>query len=183
MTALATATRRGAIATVLSVPVIMLSAAPAGAVPTDAALARQATAADHDSSLITGSPNWFQLYDVHGITCIDDAAGGMGIHFVNSARLADPAERADEPEAVIYEPTKNGGLRLVAVEYVVTKSAWQEAGNTGVPRLFGQAFELVSAGNRYGLPDFYELHAWIWKHNPRGFNTDWNPTVSCKYAD
>jgi hypothetical protein len=24
------------------------------------------------------------------------------------------------------------------------------------------------AGNRYGLPAFYELHAWLWKDNPIG---------------
>jgi hypothetical protein len=180
--ALAALTRRSAVAVLIGVSGLVLSAAPAGAAATDAALARQATAADHDSSVITGNPDWFQLYDVQGITCIDDPAGGMGIHFVNPARLADPVERADEPEAVIYEPTKGGGLRLVAVEYVVTKSAWQEAGNSGVPHLFGQAFEPVSAGNRYGLPDFYELHAWIWKHNPSGFTSDWNPDVSCRYA-
>jgi hypothetical protein len=39
---------------------------------------------------------------------------------------------------------------------------------------------MVPAGNRYGLPDFYELHAWIWKGNPRGVFDDWNPTVSCR---
>ena len=37
----------------------------------------------------------------------------------------------------------------------------------------------MPAGNRYNLPDFYELHAWIWKHNPSGMFEDWNPTVSC----
>jgi hypothetical protein len=42
--------------------------------------------------------------------------------------------------------------------------------------------ELVQAGNRYGLPDFYELHAWIWKFNPLGMHNDWNPDVTCAYA-
>ena len=31
------------------------------------------------------------------------------------------------------------------------------------PSLFGKHFTLIPAGNRYGLPDFYELHAWIWR--------------------
>jgi MoxR-like ATPase len=32
------------------------------------------------------------------------------------------------------------------------------------------------------LPPFYELHAWIWKHNPRGMFDDWNPRVVCPAA-
>ena len=38
---------------------------------------------------------------------------------------------------------------------------------------------MIGTPNRYGLPPFYELHAWIWKHNPRGMFDDWNPLVSC----
>jgi hypothetical protein len=148
----------------------------------DVKAARHGTSAYHDSKVITTDSHWFQLYDVNGITCIDDPAGGMGIHFVNGDRLGDPSEIASQPEAVIYEPQKNGKLRLVAVEYVVTKSAWEGAGNTRPPSLYGQDFELVKEGNRYGLPDFYELHAWIWRHNPNGLNEDWNPKVSCDAA-
>jgi hypothetical protein len=110
---------------------------------------------------------------------------GWEIHFLNPS-LLDGSVDAATPELVIYEPTTaNGQMRLVAVEYLVLKSAWQAAHGgpgAGQPSLFGKEFELVPAGNRYGLPDFYELHAWIWKHNPLGMNNDWNPTVSCAYA-
>jgi len=34
--------------------------------------------------------------------------------------------------------------------------------------------------NRYGLPPFYSLHAWIWKPNPSGLLFAWNPRVSCE---
>ena len=159
---------------------LALTCLPASAAGGDAAAARQATAKYHDSALITDDEqNWFQLYDQQGITCIDNPAGGMGIHFVNGARVGDAVVNAAEPEAIIYEPQKNGKLKLVSVEYVVFKSAWEDAGNAAPPSLYGQEFELVSAGNRYGLPDFYELHAWIWKNNPNGMHEDWNPTVSC----
>ena len=41
-------------------------------------------------------------------------------------------------------------------------------------------FMLTDApGNRYGLPAFYSLHAWIWKHNPAGPFEMWNPDVHC----
>jgi len=182
MTSFRTTVARIAVAAACAGSALTLSGAPANAAPNDAALARQGTASYHDSSVITGSADWFQLYDRNGVTCIDNPAGAMGIHFVNGARVGDATENAAAPEAVIYEPTADGRLRLVAVEYVVTKANWEAAGNTGRPRLFNQDFELVPAGNRYDLPDFYELHAWIWKHNPTGMNQDWNPNVTCAHA-
>jgi hypothetical protein len=45
--------------------------------------------------------------------------------------------------------------------------------------LFGQMFQLTDAPNRYGLPPFYSLHAWIWKDNPAGTFEMWNPNVHC----
>ena len=117
--------------------------------------------------------------------CIDDIdghTGGMGIHFLNP-NLLDGNVDESTPELVIYEPTKNGQMRLVAVEYLVLRSAWEAAHpGASVPALFGRPMELVPAGNRYGLPDFYEMHAWIWKDNPLGMHDDWNPTVTCAYA-
>jgi len=45
--------------------------------------------------------------------------------------------------------------------------------------LFGQQFDVTDAGNRYGLPAFYSLHAWVWKRNPAGTFAMWNPKVHC----
>jgi hypothetical protein len=123
------------------------------------------------------------LTDAAGIACIDNpGVGGMGVHYVKGSLVDDPDESARTPELLVYEPRKNGRLRLVAVEYVVIQSAWKAAGHKRPPSLFGQKFELTPAGNRYGLPPFYELHAWIWKHNPRGMFDDWNPRVTCAHA-
>ena len=41
---------------------------------------------------------------------------------------------------------------------------------------------LTPADNRFGLPAFYSLHAWVWKHNPRGVLDMWNPKVRCPAA-
>jgi hypothetical protein len=41
---------------------------------------------------------------------------------------------------------------------------------------------LAERANRYGIPAFYELHAWLWKLNPRGLFDDWNPRVTCAHA-
>ncbi|MDQ1687958.1 MAG: hypothetical protein QOK42_933 [Frankiaceae bacterium] len=161
----------------LAVAAATLTVAPASAGDSFSA-ARSGTAQYHN--IATAKADGFgELKDKNGIACIDNPAGGMGIHYVLGSRVGDPTENAGAPEVLVYEPQKNGQMKLVAVEYVVLKSSWEGAGNTARPSLFGQTFELVPEGNRYGLPDFYELHAWIWEHNPSGMNEDWNPKVSC----
>jgi len=126
-----------------------------------------------------------KVVDLDGLACIDDIVnhtGTMGIHYLNP-NLLDGNVDESTPELVIYEPASNGRLRLVAVEYLVLKSAWEAAHpGASTPTLFGQQMELVQAGNRYGLPDFYEMHAWIWKNNPLGMHNDWNPDVTCAYG-
>ncbi len=149
--------------------------------------ARAATAPFHELAAAQAAGYTVEVIDLNHLACIDDIVGhtgAMGIHFLNP-QLLDGNVDAAAPELVIYEPTANGRMRLVAVEYLVLKSAWEAAhgGPTAAPpSLFGQQFEFVRAGNRYGLPDFYELHSWIWKNNPLGMHNDWNPTVSCAYA-
>jgi hypothetical protein len=140
--------------------------------------ARAATASFHDLSVAVAAGWNIHLYDVNGIDCIDNPAGGMGIHYVNGALVGDGAVDATTPEALVYQPMPDGSMKLVAVEYVVLRADW-DATHSDPPSLFGQQFELVLAGNRYGLPDFYELHAWVWRNNPAGMFEDWNPKVTC----
>jgi hypothetical protein len=109
-------------------------------------------------------------------------SGSMGIHFVNGALVADGVLEASTPEALMYEAKPNGSLELVGMEYVVFKDAW-DATNASPPELFGQAFNVVAEPNRYGIPTFYELHAWAWKANPTGAHEDWNPKVLCPGAE
>ena len=110
-----------------------------------------------------------------------DAA--MGFHWINFGLLdatLDPAE----PEVLVYEPTASGRLRLVALEYVVFRSDWegQHGVDSAPPRLFGRPLSLVDEPNRYGLPAFYQVHVWLWKHNPDGLFSNDNPRVSCAHA-
>lgn len=121
-----------------------------------------------------------QVFDLAGITCIADPAGrgAMGIHFVDVGNLVDGEVARLSPEALIYEPGAGGSLTLVGAEYLVLADAWDTA-NAAPPILYGQRFTRVAAGNRYGLPDFYELHVWHEKANPSGTFNDWNPDVNC----
>jgi hypothetical protein len=104
--------------------------------------------------------------------------GAMGIHYPNGALIGDGALDPRRPEILIYEQ-RGGRLRLLGVEFLVIADAWH-AQNPGPPVLMGQHFHYVGSPNRYGLPPFYELHVWAWKHNPHGMFVDWNPLVSCE---
>jgi len=102
----------------------------------------------------------------------------MGIHFVHSELISDTVLDPLLPEALMYEPEPNGQLRLVGVEYIVFQQAW-DAEHGEPPTLPGQQLHLVPSPNRYDVPAFYELHIWVWKHNPSGLFNDWNPRSRC----
>jgi hypothetical protein len=146
--------------------------------------ARQATAQFHDLTAATAAGYAVEVADLAGITCIDSAAGAMGVHYLNPnlvPELFDSTAAADvdaaTPELLVYAPGPNG-QRLVALEYLTSKAVW-DAQYDGPPSLFGRTFDTTLAGNRYGLPDFYSLHAWIWDPNPTDLFAPYNPTVSC----
>jgi hypothetical protein len=170
---------------VLAAAVVLATAAAATAGNDGLNAARAATAQLHRFDAAKAAGYTAEVVDLNGFACIDDIVGhtgGMGIHFLNPSLLDGNVDEST-PELVIYEPTKNGDMRLVGVEYLVLRSAWETAHpGAPAPTLFGQPMELVPAGNRYGLPDFYELHAWIWKNNPLGMHNDWNPDVTCANA-
>jgi hypothetical protein len=105
--------------------------------------------------------------------------GTMGQHFVKGSLVEDPAIDALHPEVLVYAPKRNGDWKLVAVEYVTLAPLWDEAFPGQWPTVLGQDLLFREAGNRYGLPDFYERHAWIWQGNPRGLFDDWNPSITC----
>ena len=139
---------------------------------------RQATARYHDIDKAVG---FGELRDAAGIACIDNVAGGMGVHYVNGSRI-DAVLDPGQPEVLVYEPQRDGSMRLGAVEYVIFDSAWT---GEGAPQLFGRSFHYMPGQdeahpNRYGLPAFWELHAWVWTTNPNGMFADWNPRVTCQ---
>lgn len=98
--------------------------------------------------------------------------GAMGFHYGNPAYI-DGAVAVDQPELLLYEPEKNGRMRLVGIEYIVPLAAWT---SPQPPRLFGRDFAVNAA---FGI---WALHAWVWNENPSGIFADWNPKVTCAFA-
>lgn len=141
----------------------------------DLAALRAATAAYHDFDAATLEGQWTVPvpFPPEAPECMVDTEGdydgAMGYHFVDPDYVGseDPAR----PAALIYEPEKDGSMRLVAVEFI---SPGTEDGPR--PVLFGQAFEWNS---RFAV---WTLHVWTWRYNPNGLFAAWNPVVSCEHA-
>lgn len=103
-------------------------------------------------------------------------AGAMGYHYFHSELMADNAVNALEPEVLVYAPAADGGLKLVAVEWVVRSANSNPPGVSEPPSLLGMEMHILAPPPG---PAFYLLHAWVWGHNPSGMFADWNPEVSC----
>jgi hypothetical protein len=128
----------------------------------DVAAIRQATAPFHDISKAEAAE--YQLLDV----CFEDPAGGMGFHYVNPGLIADPEVAVTRPEALVYEPTSNGRLKLVGVEYIAALP------ETAPPPVVSGLDMEMHWNPAVGL---WVLHAYVWKPNPAGMFEDWNPRI------
>lgn len=158
----------------------LLAAPPAALADPDvfAELARVRAATAHYHRTAVAEADGYGPFFV----CVEQPGlGAMGQHYVNGALAGDAVLDPLAPEALVYEPAADGRLELVAVEYIVFEAAWNAVHGAAGPRpaLFGETFHRVDSPNRYGLPPFYALHAWVWRHNPRGMFADWNPRVRC----
>ena len=103
-------------------------------------------------------------------------AGAMGYHYFNEELMADNAVDAREPEALVYASAPNGGLKLVAVEWVVRGPQSNPPGVTEPPSVLGMDMHILVPPPG---PAFYLMHGWVWMHNPAGMFADWNPEVTC----
>lgn len=145
----------------------------------DLALVRRATAQFHrvDAALQAG----YELGYVNGagvriITgCVaHPTAGAMGYHYFNKALIDDLVVDPLRPEGLVYAPSANGQLKLVAVEYVVPGLASNPPGPAAAPTVFDQPMHILVPA-----VGFHTLHAWIWSTNPSGMFAHWNPEVTC----
>jgi hypothetical protein len=105
--------------------------------------------------------------------------GAMGLHYINFDLVKGGVIDVTHPQAIIYEPTSNGGAKITGADYLVLADTWNKH-HSGPPELMGQLFHLFDTPNRFGLPAFYTLHVWAWKDNPNGAFVNWHPNVSCQ---
>jgi hypothetical protein len=135
---------------------------------------RQATEKFKDVAVAQASGYALQFGCVAG-----DDSGAMGLHYVNGDLVNSGVLDPTRPQIIIYEPTPDGGKRLIGADFLVIADAWN-ANHSAPPQLMGQLFHLFPSPNRFGLPTFYTLHVWAWKTNPSGAFVNWHPNVSCQ---
>jgi hypothetical protein len=175
MTTIRSGGRRAAVAALLSLLLLPAFAGSSlGAGRSSIPAVREATLKyrDINAAIGDGYALFYQCTEQPGV-------GTMGQHFVKGSLVGDPAIDPLHPEVLVYAPKRNGDWKLVAVEYVTLAPLWDEAFPSQWPTVLGQDLLFREAGNRYGLPDFYERHAWIWQGNPAGMFEDWNPSITC----
>lgn len=126
--------------------------------------------------------------------------GAMGIHYVRpdllglsmqeGARVDGTSTYTDyrQPAILIYEPEADGSLQLVGVENLVFQKAWEDAGHTEPPTFQGHAFNHMvddpstEIDEAHNFQPHYDLHVWIYRENPNGTFTPFNPAVTCEHS-
>jgi hypothetical protein len=138
---------------------------------------RRATAKYHDIGVALADGYEF------GSGCVSSPLGGMGYHVIRFDLVASMTIDPDQPQVLMYEPMKNGEMRLVGVEFLVSLPDW-DAIYDDPPMLGNQRFDAVPDAPEppLGPGPSYQLHVWVWKNNPRGMYYPFNPNVSCDYA-
>lgn len=110
----------------------------------------------------------------------DPAVGGMGYHYVHPVYVGDDVIDITKPEVLVYHDGPNGELRLGAVEWLRFDADQDLNTDDDRPFLFGRyPFDGPMEGHEPGMPRHFDLHVWLYRHNPAGELIGFNPSVSC----
>lgn len=129
--------------------------------------------------------------------------GTMGLHYVRREMLGLPPKPSPlvsgrvhgtgthtdfrQPAMLVYEPQQDGSLQLVAVENLVFADAWHKASGGDPPKFHGKAWPLLKddpatkADEAHGWEPHYEQHLWVFRDNPNGAYSPFNPRVTCAH--
>jgi len=123
--------------------------------------------------------------------------GAMGIHYFRpdllgisdppNPRVSGTGTHTDfrKPSILIYEPQADGSLKLVAVENLVFRKSWHEAGNERPPSFHGVEYDnmwddpATEIDEAHMFEPHYDRHVWLYRDNPNGMFAQFNPKVSC----
>ncbi len=130
------------------------------------------------------------------------AMGAMGLHYVRRDKLGLPPKPSPpgsgrvhgtgthtdfrQPAMLVYEPQPDGSLQLVAVENLVFASVWHK-GNKEPPKFHGRTYPLLKDDPRTKVDEahawepHYEQHLWVFRDNPNGTYSPFNPSVTCRH--
>lgn len=151
----------------VTTPTAPVAAHGGGDVADDDLAAANLAAAGFQDVEVAEAAGYVSTIDTLG--CFENPeVGGMGVHYLDETKL-DADLDVTAPEALVYELDTTGAIvGLVAHEYIVPIEAWTD---DTPPSLFGQDF------HQHPVLPLWVLHTWIWKDNPRGVFTDYNPRV------
>jgi hypothetical protein len=126
--------------------------------------------------------------------------GAMGHHYVNPRLLGLTAPvngrvngngtytSVNPPPILLYVPDGQGGLRLAGIELLVFAAAW-DAANNHPPMYRGREYNYMADNpdtpnhdEAHNFMPHYDLHIWLFDHNPSGLYAQWNPALSCSTA-
>lgn len=125
--------------------------------------------------------------------------GAMGIHYFRpdvlgvtgppDPRVSGTGTHTDfrAPAILIYEPQADGALELVAVENLAFQAAWEAAGNTAPPTFYGVPYDHMAddpstaVDEAHMFEPHYDRHVWLYRENPNGVFTPFNPAVTCEH--
>lgn len=125
--------------------------------------------------------------------------GAMGVHYFRPDLLgitAPPSPRVNgngthtdfnQPSILIYEPQADGSMELVAVENLVFKASWEEAGHGEMPSFHGVPYDnmfddpATAVDEAHNFEPHYDRHVWIYRENPNGVFAPFNPAVTCAH--
>ena len=171
--------KRIVIAIMAALPVLAIAGYAAADDQSELAAVRRVTAEFHnvDAAKAAG----YELGYVNGagnriITgCIaHPTAGAMGYHYFNKELIDDLVVDVSKPEGLVYAPAPDGGLKLVAIEYVVPGAGSNPPGVSEPPTVLGQ--EMVILVPAVG---WYTRHFWVCSTTPAGIFAHGSPEVSC----
>ena len=131
------------------------------------------------------------------------AMGTMGLHYVRRDLLGLPPKPSPpgsgrvhgtgtytdfrKPAMLVYEPQADGSLVLVAVENLVFADAWHKKSGDEPPKFHGQTWPLLKddpatkIDESHGWEPHYEQHLWVFRDNPNGAYSPFNPNVTCAH--
>ncbi len=114
-------------------------------------------------------------WDTFISSCVEHPElGGMGYH-VGRMDFMDGRTNYLEPQVLLYEPLEDGSLEFIGVEYIIPFAI--HSADSDPPMTLGQHY------HQNPVQEIWALHVWTEKDNPTGMYSDWNPNVSCEFAD